>query len=192
LAKRYDQMLALIEKVKPIRIVEIGVHHGIRAHRLCRKALELSTSVRYTGYDVFDTMTAEFQEAALNGKGMPSETEARSRLDQLKPDLKYELVIGDTRDTLHRKSVEADFCFIDGDHRVDAVRGDYLALASSNCIVFDDYYRADKRGAMPDLTKYGANQVIEELSAKGMRVEILPHGDTCKHGGVSYLAVVWN
>lgn len=191
MAKRYDQMFPLIDQVKPRRIIEIGVHRGIRAAKLCARALEHRSSVRYTGFDVFDTMNAEFQEQALNGKGAPNEQQAKARLLSLGGGLKFEFAIGDTRKTLHGTEQMVDFAFIDGDHRVDAIAGDYAAVAGAECVVFDDYYRPDENGHLPDLTLYGANATVDALMAAGRRVEILPAGDRCKHGGYSHLAVVW-
>lgn len=188
MAKRYEQMLPLVDSVKPRTIVEVGVHGALRANILCRRALTYGP-VHYIGYDVFDTVSPQFQSDALNGKGMPSEARARERLDRIaqeRPGFSYELVIGDTRKTLHRKGVVADFAFIDGDHRVEAIRGDYEALSLSKCVVFDDYYRPGKRGELPDLGQYGANAVADELAG----VEILPEGDRCDHGAISHLAVV--
>lgn len=190
MAKRYDQMIPLVEKLKPRRIVEVGVHRAMRASKLCQAALQYGP-VEYLGYDVFDTMGEAFQEAALNGKGEPTEREARRRLDQVRGEFSYSFVIGDTRDTLHGSEVEADFAFIDGDHRIDAIAGDYAALANVRCVVFDDWYAPDERGDIPDLSLYGANSVVEGARLAGRRVEILPMADGCNCGGKSHLAVVW-
>lgn len=191
MAKRYDQMFAIIDKVKPGVIVEVGVHRGIRGAKLCAQALTHRKQVRYIGYDVFDTVGEKFQQDALNGKGLPSRQQAEERLRGLGKGIAVEFVVGDTRETLHGNDVQADFAFIDGDHRVEAVVGDYAALSSVGCVVFDDYYKPDKAGRVPDLTKYGANEVVDTLADLGAKVEILPVGDQCKHGGVSHLAVVW-
>lgn len=183
MAKRYEQMLALIDEIKPKSIIEVGVHRGMRANQLCTQATR-HNDVFYTGFDVFDTMDAEFQEAALNGKGMPSKDVADARLGRI-AGLGHMFVVGDTRETLHGKPRYADFAFIDGDHRVDAIRGDYEALKSCKIVVFDDYYIGDDK---PDTELYGANAVVDALPPE--RVEILPIGDKCKHGGYSHLAVV--
>lgn len=181
MAKRYEKLIELVRKEQPRVIVEVGVHRAMRARAMCEA---VDGPVHYIGYDVFDTLGAQYQEDALNGKGMTTEAKARNRLEALKSvkdGFTYEFVIGDTRDTLHGRTVECDFAFIDGDHRVDAIRGDYAALAGAKVVVFDDYYC----GAGPDLALYGANTVADEAGA-----EVLPHGDVCKHGGISHLAVV--
>ncbi len=190
MAKRYEQLLPLIDKVKPVRIVEVGVHTALRGLAMCRQALLHRQEVEYVGYDVFEEASDEFQAQALNGKGTPSQAKAIERLSRV-PGLSHSFVVGDTRETLGGKKVKADFAFIDGDHRVEAIRIDYAAVSSARCIVFDDYYRAGKDGKSPDLSRYGANSVVDELAAAGRRVEILPVGDLCKHGGMSHLAVVW-
>ena len=176
-------MLALIDEIKPRSIIEVGVHRGMRANQLCTQATKYN-DVTYTGFDVFDMMDVEFQEAALNGKGMPSQAVAANRLNRIDR-LSYSFVVGDTRDTLHDKPRYADFAFIDGDHRVDAIRGDYDALKDCRIVVFDDYYVGDNK---PDLSLYGANTIVDALPHE--RVQILPVGDGCKHGGYSHLAVV--
>jgi hypothetical protein len=155
--------------------------------------LKHSANVRYIGYDVFDTMGEKFQREALNGKRTQSEARARQSFDPIAKQYQsfsYELHVGDTRKTLHGTPVSADFAFIDGDHRVDAIREDWLALSSSKCVVFDDYYKPGPGGSLPDLSKYGANVVIDELIAEGRSVEILPVGDLCTHGAIAHLAVV--
>lgn len=190
MAKRYDQLYPLIDKIKPAMIVEVGVHTALRGAAMCKKALEHRSSVEYVGYDVFDMASMDFQEQALNGKGAPNQEKARNRLRAI-GGLTHSFVVGDTRDTLGGKTVEADFAFIDGDHRVEAIRIDYAALADCRCVVFDDYYRPGPDGTTPDLSRYGANTVVDELASAGRRVEILPDADICKHGGFSHLAVVW-
>jgi predicted O-methyltransferase YrrM len=189
MAKRYDQLIKIVRERQPRTIVEIGVHRGIRARKMCEA---VDGPVHYIGYDVFETMGEAFQEAALNGKGEPTEAAARARLDELKRhkhDFTYEFIVGDTRETLHGKEVEADLVFIDGDHRIEAIIGDFLAVADSKVIALDDWYKPGKNGALPDLQKFGAN-IIGSLHDG--HIEVLPHGDECKHGGVSHIAVVYN
>lgn len=188
MAKRYEQMIDLVPKVKPKIIVEIGVHKALRAYKLCKEALRYQASVHYIGCDIFGLGDEQFQQDALNGKGPPSESQARARLSSIKSRFTFDLIVGDTTKTLAGTKLPCDFAFIDGDHRVDAIRSDYEAVKEAKCVVFDDYYVEDQ--GIPDLTKYGANQLVDEL-AKTMKVQILPIGDRCKHGGMSKLAVVW-
>lgn len=194
MAKRYDQLLPLIGRFRPQHVVEVGVHRAMRATSMCKEALAYQKRVTYTGFDVFETMGERFQEDALNGKGMATQAAATQRLTALaqrEPGFSFRLVVGDTRVTLRDRQIEADFAFIDGDHRVDAIRSDYAALAGCRCVVFDDYYRPGPDGRTPDLALYGANAVVYALAADGHSVKILPIADVCKHGGVSHLAMVW-
>ena len=69
--RRYRQMVDLVAQVKPRTIIEVGVHEGKRAVMLCEAALKYrrhDKTILYTGFDVFDTETAAFQQAALNGR----------------------------------------------------------------------------------------------------------------------------
>lgn len=186
MAKRYDQLIKIVEERQPRVIVEVGVHRAVRARKMC-EAVE--GPVHYIGFDVFDTMGSDFQEAALNGKGEPTEAEARRRLDELasrKRDFTYELRVGDTRETLHGQTVQCDLAFIDGDHRVDAILGDFSAI-DAPVVILDDWYLPGPDGSIPDLTSFGANVIGTIYTGK---VDILPKGDVCKHGGISHLAVV--
>jgi len=195
---RYEQMLPLIDQIKPSMIVEVGVHRARRAVMLCERALRHSKVVKYHGFDVFETMSLDFQKEAMNGKGMPTKKEAIRALDSLLVSHKptrffWDLTVGDTRQTLRDPfPAMVDFAFIDGDHRLDAIRGDYAALRHARCVVFDDYYVPERGKLMPiDLNRYGCNILVDELIAEGvMNVKILPQADTCNHGGMIKLAVV--
>lgn len=192
MAKRYDQMEALVAQARPERIVEVGVHRGIRAAKMCRWAIDSHREpVTYTGFDVFDTVGEDFHAAALNGKGKPDREAAEDRLETVAGGgrLSWGFVVGDTRQTLHGTTVACDFAFIDGDHRVDAISGDAAAL-DCPLIVFDDYYLAGPNGELPDLELYGANRVVDEYLDAGFSVELLPHRDRCDHGAYAVLAVV--
>lgn len=191
MAKRYAQMIPLIAAIQPRTIAEVGVHRAKRAVMLCREALKYGP-VHYIGYDVFETKDAAFQADALNGKGTPLEAHARAHLDALAaefPDFSYELIVGDTRDTLQKHPLIVDFAFIDGDHRVEVIEGDYLALCGSRLVVLDDYYLASPACAL-DLSKYGANTLVGELIGNWHETEILPVGDVCNHGGIAHLVAV--
>jgi hypothetical protein len=189
LAKRYEQIKALIDSAKPSAIVEVGVHRAMRAMLMSEWALGHRKDVSYLGFDVFETMDKSFHEAALNGKGIPSKAMAEARMVSVAErfhGFQWKFIEGDTRITLHGSHVKCDFAFIDGDHRVDVIRGDAGAL-DCPLIVFDDYYLAGD--SLPDLDKFGANRVVEELKDDGWSIDILPAGDRCDHGGIAHLAV---
>lgn len=190
-ARRYDQILKLIEQVKPKTIVEVGVHKGLRAAMMCRKALEFHEEVTYFGFDVFDTVDEQFHKDALNGKGVPSEVEAGRRLESLGPGLTWFLIKGDTRHTLHgRTDYQADLVFIDGDHRLEVIRGDYEPFKDAACVVFDDFYHAGESKQL-DLKRYGCNGLIYDLLDAERKVDILPIADATNVGAYTKLAVVW-
>jgi hypothetical protein len=192
MADRYSQLLSIVDKVKPATIVEVGVHRGIRADMMCRAALLHRPDVTYFGFDVFASESMEFHALALNGKGAPSEAQARTRLSAIGAAFmrfNYRLFVGDTRVTLHNDPIKADFAFIDGDHRVSVIRGDYEALKDSGCIVFDDYYTPGRSGELPNLDEYGANRIVDSL-AETHDVSFLPTKDRCNHGAFTQLAVV--
>lgn len=159
---RYKQLLTLIDELKPLLIVEVGTHRGTRARMMCERALHHQLTVRYIGFDVFDTESAEFQAAAWNHKGVASKQHAERALRSMLG-LTYDLVVGRTEDTL--TEIAADLAFIDGDHRADAIRQDWLKLSNSRCVVFDDYYD-------PEIEGLGCNQVVREIGA-----ELLPISD---------------
>jgi len=195
MADRYAQLVDLVRRVRPSTIIEVGVHRAARARLLCREALALSSRVHYVGYDVFETMTPAFHDAAMNGKGIPTEDQARSALDAIVRDhggaFSYELRIGDTRETLHGRHIDVDLAWIDGDHRVEAILGDYLSLRGSRVVALDDYIEHGPHGEGPDLGQYGANEVIRRIIGAGeARVELLPARDLCRHGGYARIAVV--
>lgn len=173
---RYDQLRVLIDEAKPKTIVEIGTHRAARACMICLQALQHNREVHYTGYDLFEDATPETNETEMNGKGVGSLLIAQQKLGSLQrahPGFAYRLVKGNTRDTLHGRSVLSDFVFIDGGHSVETIRGDYEAVKGSKIIVFDDYYLS---GA--DTSKYGCNEVVRDLPHM-----ILPHADD--FGGLS-------
>jgi hypothetical protein len=194
---RYNQMLPLIDQIKPNVIVEVGVHRAKRAVQLCERALRAgSKNLLYEGFDVFETKDAKFQAAAMNGKGMPMKKDAEAALLKLAKrslGFRWRLHVGDTAETLAKPYAgPVDFAFIDGDHRVEAIERDYNALLHAKVIVFDDYYVPDPDGKMPiDLTKFGCNKLVDELREHyGAIVQILPKADPCNAGGYIKLAVV--
>jgi hypothetical protein len=195
MARRYDQLIDIVRQVKPKTIVEIGVHKGLRASLMCREALKFQENIRYYGFDVFGTENPQFHEEALNGKGMPNKEQAIQRLKDIGPALHFGLIEGNTRKTLHHAGLKlsADLVFIDGDHRLEVIRGDYEAFKDSRCVVADDYYEPMLGGyCQVDTSKYGCNSLVDELIAQGKRVEKLPYLDRCNNGAYARLVVIWS
>lgn len=175
--KRYKQLADVVRFCQPKTIIEIGAHRGERAEMLCREALKYREKVHYTGYDLFEDATAETNAAELNGKAPATEEALRERLSAIEG-VTFELVKGNTRQTLHGTEVFADLVFIDGGHSVETIRGDYEAVKGSNVIVFDDYYTGGV-----DTAKYGCNSVISEP------FQLLPREDHAKGVGIK-LAII--
>lgn len=178
--RRYNRLTKLVTFNKPKRIIEIGTHKGKRAEQLCREALRYN-AVHYVGYDLFEDATDETNHRELNGKGPGSEEAARERLEKLKgefEDFTFELIKGDTRETLHGTDQRADFVFIDGGHSEETIGGDYDAVKHSRLVVFDDYYTGDVPAG------FGCNNVVADLQH-----ELMPEEDSAGNIGIR-LAVV--
>jgi uncharacterized Rossmann fold enzyme len=176
--KRYRQLEDIVRFAQPKTIVEVGAHRGERAEMLCREALKYRSEVHYKGYDLFEEATDETNAAEMNGKRPATVAALHERLSKI-DGVTFELVKGNTRETLHAYDVAADLVFIDGGHSVETIRGDYEALKGSNVIVFDDYYAYGV-----DTEKFGCNKVLE-----GVEHEVLERIDATKGMGIK-LAVV--
>ncbi len=184
---RYNQLLPLIQHLKPTKIVEVGTWNGLRAIMMATEALKHQKAVHYTGYDLFENATDATDAAELNVKARVPEKETRARLDEFKAanrGFTYKLIVGNTRVTLHGKTVTADLAFIDGGHSLETIKGDYTALKSCRAVVLDDFYQKDAAGKLPDTTKFGCNTLIETIEAM-----VLPAADPVKDGGLVHMAV---
>ena len=177
--KRYRQFDRLIEFSQPKTIVEIGTNKGNAAEAICREALRYNKAVHYIGYDLFEDATRDTNRSEVNAKPPCTEAEVRDRLSKIEG-LTFELVRGNTKDTLHGTDVVADLVFIDGGHSVETIRGDYEAVKGSPLIVFDDYY---SWGAA-DTTKVGCNSIVA-----GLPHELLPREDRINGVGIKFAVV---
>jgi uncharacterized Rossmann fold enzyme len=179
---RYKQLIDLVRFARPMTIIEIGTHNGKRAAVFCREALRHNENVHYVGYDLFDMATRDINKIEFNGKGAGDEAIARAKLTAIAaehPGFSYELVKGNTRETLHGQSHCADFVFVDGGHSVETIRGDFEAIKTSRVIALDDYY-----SGKVDTTKCGCNTVIKDIPHI-----VLPRKDTGPSGGVQIVAI---
>ncbi len=186
-AQRYNQILELVDEAKPQTIVEIGVWNGARAVLMVGRAMQSSQEVHYKGYDLFEQATAETDRDEFNAKRHNSLAQVTARLTQFQienPRFTFELVKGNTRETLHPQT--ADFVYIDGGHSVETIRSDYEALKESPMVVFDDYYRPADTGPGPDLDALGANRIVDAIEGH----EVLPSTDPLVGGGTVCIAVV--
>jgi predicted O-methyltransferase YrrM len=187
-ASRYSQLAVLIALVKPRTIVEVGTNRGASAVSMCLEALKHRSQVHYTGFDVFDTRDEDFHRTAFNAKKVASRQFVHDRLDSVRaqfPSFTFELIEGETSATLHPRPRRADFAFIDGDHRVEAIRRDYAALAKSGVIVFDDFYDASTAPGDTLTRTYGCNQLIATLQG----VTVLPLADSFPNTGPIRMAL---
>ena len=180
--QRYNQILEIIEEVKPKSIVEVGVFNGERATLMAQAALKHSDAVSYVGYDLFEDATAETNSVEMNAKTNYSVGAVEARLEKFRKSLpnnktfSFSLVKGNTRETLGGKEVVADFAYIDGGHTVETIDIDYKACSTCPTVVFDDYYDSQKF----DLEKVGCNKLVATL--KGSKV--LPSNDPLSFEGV--------
>jgi predicted O-methyltransferase YrrM len=165
-ASRYSQLETLVALVKPRTIIEVGTNRGESAMRLSLEALKHRRKVHYIGFDVFDTKDEDFHRRVFNGKGSYSRQLVHDRLKSISlqhPSFTFELIEGDTSLTLHHRSMRADFVFIDGDHRIEAIARDYAAVAKSSMIVFDDFFDPDSAQGRKLIDEMGCNRVVAGL-----------------------------
>lgn len=153
---RYEYLIDIIEYLEPKSIIEIGVAEGKNAEEMLRKT---GNGTKYTGYDVFDFTDKIFHNLVGNGKMVLSEEEIFSKLSTLSADVT--LHKGMTQDTLWPKGDKADLVWLDGDHRIEAIRKDFEAVKKSRVIVLDDYYIEDNQQWSID--KYGCNELVKSL-----------------------------
>ena len=153
---RYEYLIEIIEYLEPKSIIEIGVAEGKNAEEMLRKT---GNGTKYTGYDVFDFTDKIFHNLVGNGKMVLSEEEIFSKLSTLSADVT--LHKGMTQDTLWPKGDKADLVWLDGDHRIEAIRKDFEAVKKSRVIVLDDYYIEDNQQWSID--KYGCNELVKSL-----------------------------
>lgn len=195
---RYAHLLELIDEHKPRSIIEVGVWNGANAIRMIKQALKHHDTVTYTGYDLFEDATAETDTKEFNVKGHNS-VKAVAAYIRAETGISPLLIKGDTNETL--KLTVADFVFLDGGHSVETIKHDYEMLATSNVVVFDDYYTDG-----PDTSKYGCNFLFEKFETGKTPIEysdfckqfnfsnktfnILPTKDLVRGGGFTQLVVV--
>lgn len=158
---RHKKLLDLIRIFRPRSIVEIGTFNGHNAICMLQAAHEYCEIPQYIGYDLFEDASAETDAAEFNVKQHHSRESVLAAIKVACPWADVNLIKGNTRQTL--TSVTADFAFIDGGHSIETIRHDYEALKHSGVIVFDDYYRVDGAGQLPDITKWGCNYVVKDI-----------------------------
>jgi hypothetical protein len=180
---RYSQLDKLLDDICPLSIVEVGTWSGWRAVQMSLVGLGRGLPVNYKGFDVFEDFSPEFDKLEKNVKTHFSMQEVERLLlilCDLYPKFSFDLVPGNTRETL--RSETADFVFLDGGHSIETISSDYQAVKDSAVILFDDYYS----GAI-DVSAFGCNMVVD-----GLNHVLLPIKDPVSGGGFTQFALVDN
>lgn len=181
---RYSQLVSVIDLVKPKSIVEIGTWRGQSAALMIQAAQKHHKTIEYIGYDLFEEATAQTDEEELNLKKHYTVDAVAQFILSHCPNARINLIKGNTRKTLN--PVAADLCFIDGGHSLETIANDYERCKGSKVLVLDDYYTEDEDGAIPDLSKYGCNRLVDSLPG----IVHLPIKNIVRTGGLTQFVMV--
>ena len=157
---RYEFLIESIHIIKPKKIIEIGLAQGLRSFQMIKEANFFNKEIEFCGYDVFDTKDQNWHKIVGNGKQVYSQSDISRILMPLDANIKF--FPGMTSDTLWKNHNTADLVFIDGDHRIEAIKKDFNSVKNSKVIVFDDYYITGEHSNFT-IDKYGCNQLINAL-----------------------------
>ena len=183
-AIRYYQLTAMIQRLKPRTILEVGTWRGDRAIQMVRASGNMA---RYIGFDMFEDATGATDKDEHNVKKHYTLDQVEGRLREA--GLVAELIRGDSNTTIPKYVREhgegwLDFAFIDGGHSLTTMRSDWAhvkkMLKPGGVAVLDDYYRFTSEDEGP-----GCNKVIDKDNPV-----ILPIMDKMKSGREIRLAVV--
>lgn len=136
------QLIRWVRKVRPRRIMEIGVYRGRSAEKMIKTAKSAGVkNPEYYGFDLFEK-PPEYEGKYFGG--FPPLEEVRSRLQKTKA--KIFLLRGNTCETLPREIrnlPKMDFIYIDGGHSYKTVKNDWenarKLMHAQTIVVFDDY-----------------------------------------------------
>lgn len=184
---RYEQLLTIIDLVKPKTIIEIGTYDGHNAIRMIDQARKHKADITYIGYDLFEDMNESIDKEEFNVKPHVDAAVVAERLKNACPGTVITLIKGNTRETL-KNPIRADLVFVDGGHSRETIANDYAAVKNSSVVVLDDFYLPDNSGAIPDTSKFGANFLVWELA----NAFVLPMEDAVAGGGVVAMAMLVN
>ena len=157
---RYDFLIDSIDIIKPKKIIEIGLAQGLRSFQMIKQAYIFNKEIDFCGYDVFDTKDENWHKIVGNGKKVFSQSYIQKLLMPLNANIKF--YPGMTCDTLWKNHNKADLVFLDGDHRIEAIKNDFNAVKNSKVIVFDDYYITGEHNNFT-IDKYGCNELIQSF-----------------------------
>jgi hypothetical protein len=175
---RYDQLLAYIAERPSLSILEIGVARAANTMRMLAFADWLGGKPRYTGIDLFGSLTdQQFEKSYCSANKRPMSrdaTLANLRL-LLGDDIagRIELLEGLSHNVLPRllaRGRKYDLIFIDGGHSYEDVSSDWLScqqlLAPGGTIAFDDY------------PNWGVGPTVAEIDPARWQVRVLPQRDS--------------
>ena len=173
---RYRHIYLTLLSLRPKTILEIGVYRGIRSYEMISLASDLSSSIKYYGFDLFEKISKKKIKLELSKQPLLKK-EIELKLNGFK-NTKVKLIGGDTQITLKKfikLKKKIDFIFIDGGHSVKTILSDWKnvkkIMSKKSIVIFDDYYDDT------EITKnFGCNKVINEIG-KEFNFEILKSTD---------------
>jgi len=185
---RYNHLVEMIGFYKPKTLLETGTWNGERAIQLCLAALQASPEpIYYTGYDLFEDGSKELDDLEFNSKANTAIELVRKKLVRLKElhqRFDYQLIKGDTRETMKHHKV--DFAYLDGGHSIETAANDFNNVKGSKVVVMDDYFIEDEAGRIPPDKWQGTNKVYD---AHEGRKFLIHSPDPVNVGGKISLAV---
>ena len=193
--KRYKLLAHIIRQYQPARVVETGTWVGQRAIEMALASFENRDDFHYIGYDLFEDNNEEINAKELNVKKTVNVADIKKHLTVFQKKMKkdknktftFELIKGNTNETLGDIGPQADLAYIDGGHSIGTVRNDYNKLKHIPVLVFDDFFSEDERGLCPSEDFMEVNKIIEETKN---RKYVLPSNDPVRDGGKTHLAVM--
>ena len=196
---RYSQIVDLIRCYKPKKIIETGTWNGGRAIEMALTVFEYSDKVHYVGYDLFEDATVETDHEEFNGKAHNKMSAVEKRLTEFAEHVKdnknktftFELVKGNTKETLKDQKDKFDLALVGGGNSIATVKHDFNCVNKSDVVILDHYFRADDDNLIPNEAYHGVNELYESIDKKSdIRKNILPSGDKVKNGGFTHLVVM--
>ena len=173
---RYKYLFKLILNQKPKTILEIGVYKGKRSIEMMDLAQCFNKQIIFYGFDLFEKIIKKKIKDELS-KNPLSKDEIFTKLKNLFPKAKINLIKGDTIKTLKNLDIKnkIDFIFIDGGHSLNTIKKDWQNVKKlihrNSLVVFDDYYDDEHISK-----KFGSKNIIKNLG-KNYISKILPSND---------------
>ena len=175
--QRYDQLLAYVRRQPSLSILEVGVARGANTLRLLAYADALGGHPRYSGIDLFGSLTEEQLHGSFCiGAKRPETREQTMDMfrELLGPEISlrimlYEGLSNQVLPLLKQQGFQYDLIFIDGGHDYASVSGDWDVcremLRGGGAVVFDDF------------PNWGAPGTIAGIDRRQWQVRTLPHTD---------------